>query len=180
MKRMGKNRIGLLVLLSVGLSACAANGTPGLPAAASGPYPPPGYTHRVGNAQVDLYWSCTRPEAGVLRLQGLAFNPWQSQPVRFLEFELVGVDSSERSVSAVKAEARDLQLFAGQSTPFQLDLRMAGSEARFDLYYQYRFQEGDHLRPIARLASSRPFLLAQQTMRFMVRDACSETQHRVR
>ncbi len=176
---MGKNGIGLLALLAVGLSACSANGTLQLPAAAT-PYPPPGYTHRVGNAQVDLYWRCTHPQPGLLRLDGLAFNPWGDQPVRFLEFELVGVDSGEHAVSATRAEARDFQLFTGQSTPFVLDLKTTGSEARFDLYYQYRFQEGDHLRPIARLVSNRPFLLAQQTMRFMVRDACSETQHRVR
>lgn len=179
MRRMSRSRIVPLVLLAIGMSACVADGTLQLPAAST-PYPPPGYTHLAGNAHVALYWNCTRPEPGLLRAEGLAFNPWGSQPVQFLEFELVGVDGGERTVSAGKAEARDIQLFTGQSTPFQLALKTAGSEARFDLYYQYRFQEGDHDRIVAGPFAGGRFLLAQATQRFMVRDACSEAQHRVR
>lgn len=180
MRRISKSRIVPLVLLAIGLSACAADGTLQLPAAAFTPYPPPGYTHHVGNAHVDLYWNCMRPEPGILQVAGLAFNPWGDQPILFLEFEFVGVGGNERTVSSAKTEARDLQLLTGQSTPFQLDLKTAGSEARFDLYYQYRFQEGDHNRIVAGPFAGGRFLLAQATQRFMVRDACSESQHRVR
>lgn len=178
MRGMSKNRIALLLLLAVSLSACAADGK--FPAMTSTPYPPPGYAHQAGSSHVALYWNCTQPQPGALQLAGLAFNPWSDQPVGFLELELVGVDSSERTVTAAKAEARDFQLYTNQSTPFQLDMRTAGSEVRFDLYYQYRFQDRGHDADFAGPITSGRFLLAQQTNRFMVRDACSETQHRVR
>lgn len=180
MKRMKEIRTGLLLLLGVGSSACAADGTIKLPAAAPMPYPPAGYTHTVSSSHVTLYWNCTQPEPGVQRLEGVAVNAWSAQEVRFLEFELTGVDNRERIVSEARGEARNFLLGTFQSTPFQLDLRTAGGEVRFDLYYQYRFQDRSHREMVAAQLSGRPFLLAQQTNRFMARDVCSETQHRVR
>lgn len=171
-------RAGLLLLLGMGLSACAADGTSVLSAAAPAPYPPPGYAHRVASSHMELYWNCTRPEPGVLELDGVAVNPWSSQEVRFLEFDLVGVDNYDRTVSDAKGEARDFLLRTNQSTPFNLTLRTAGNEVRFDLFYQYRFQENGG-RFIAGAPATVPRLLAQ-TQRFMARDVCSETQHRVR
>jgi len=128
---------------------------------------------------VVLYWNCARPEPGVVEISGLAFHPWNSQPVRSLELERVGVDSREHTVSEVGAEARDMQILTNQSTPFHLRLRTAGSESRLDLYYRYKFQDGGRDRMLASLAWNAPILLAQQ-VQFRVRDACSETQHRVR
>ena len=180
MRRTRKYLAAALALVGIGLSACAADGTLQLPVMTSIPYPPPGYTYHVGNAHVDLWWNCTQPEPGILQMDGVALNPWADQPVLFLEFDLVGVGRNERTVSSIKAEAPDFQLFTGQATPFRLDLRTSGSEVRFDLYYQYRFQDRGHNAIIAGPVTSLPYLLAQQTIRFMVRDACSETQHRVR
>lgn len=178
MKRTMGIRAGFLVVLGMGLSACAADGTPLFTATEPPIYPPAAYSHRVGTDPVVLYWNCARPESGVLRLEGVAQNPHSAQPVRFLELELVGVDGKERTVSHVKGEARDFLLRTNEITPFQLDLRTAGSEARFDLFYQYRFQEGDHLPVVAARLVSTSMLVAQEK-RFMARDVCSETQHRV-
>jgi hypothetical protein len=96
-------------------------------------------------------------------------------------------------VTEASAAARDLILGMMGSTPFQLALRPTGREARFDLFYQYQFQEpGDSGSasqnaalpsgaPPVRLVSSTPFLLAQAPpIRFMVWDVCSETMHRAR
>jgi hypothetical protein len=116
----------------------------------------------------------------MLRLEGVAINPGQSQPVRHLEFELVGVDARGRAVSEARDVVRDYQLFTNESTPFRLDLKKAGSEVRFDLYYEYQFQEGDHNDFISKVAWRGGTLLALQPNRFLVRDACSETSHRAR
>jgi hypothetical protein len=115
-----------------------------------------------------------------MHLDGLAFNPWSSQPVRALEFELVGVDSRGWSVSEATAEARDYQLFTNQSTPFELDLKTVGSEARFDLYFAYQFQEGDHGDFISKVAWQGPMALALQPNRSLVWNACSPTAHLAR
>jgi len=170
-------RAGLLLLLGMGLSACAADGT-WRPPAASTLYPPAVFAHRVESSHVALYWNCTRPEPGVLRLEGVAQNPWSSQAVRFLELELVGVDARERTVSEAAAAVPDFLLHTNQISPFRLDVRTVGSEVRFDLFYQYRFQENGG-RFVAGAPGSAPRILAQ-TQRFMARDVCSETQHRVR
>ncbi|MEI8190491.1 MAG: hypothetical protein WCI75_12315 [candidate division NC10 bacterium] len=67
-----------------------------------------------------------------------------------------------------------------QSSPFQLGLKTAGTEARFDLYYNYRFHTDFDMS--ARLAGppmAGPRLFAQ-TNTFMIRDACGATQHLAR
>ena len=172
-------RIAVLLVLGLALSACAADGTFKPLAGTSTPYPPSGYAHTVQTSHVVLYWNCARPEDGVLRLEGMAFNPWSDEPVRFLAFALEGVNAEERAVSSAEGEARDVQIPTNQSTPFQLDLRMAGNEARFDLFYEYRFQDRGHGSFITSLDWDGPVLFAQTT-RFYVRDACSDTQHLVR
>jgi len=178
-ERTGGFGLLLFVLAGIALSGCAADGSLMGSATQATPYPPPGYSHTAQSGHVALYWNCAQPESSVVQLTAIAFNPWSSQPVRFLELELVGVDSGGRTVSAAQAEARDIQLFTNQSTPFQLNLRATGKESRFDLYYRYRFQEDGHDRMDASLAWDGPMLFAQQ-MQFRVWDACSETQHRVR
>jgi hypothetical protein len=135
----------------------------------------------VATQQVVLYYNCSTPSPGGVHLDGLAFNPWSSQPVTELQFELVGVDARGRSVSEARTEARDLQLFTNQSTPFTLDLKTAGNEVRFDLHYAYRFDEGDHKDfRLSKAAWRGPILLAKQINWFLARDACSATAHLAR
>ncbi len=193
MKRIWRNRAGLLVLLGVGLAACAAEGGLALRTTPPTPYPPPGFAHKVSSPAVELFWNCTRPAPDTLLLEGVAFNPWSGADIRFLEFDLVGVDARGATVTEASAAARDLIFGMMGSTPFQLALRPTGSETRFDLFYQYQYQEpGDSGggqpnaalptgAPPVRLVSSTPFLLAQAPpIRFMVWDVCSETMHRAR
>jgi hypothetical protein len=162
------------VCLALSLSACAAGSTPagGPDAVAATPF-----THRVSTTHVSLVWNCTEGAGGALRMDGMAVNAWQMHPIRFLEFELVGVDARERTVSAAKGEAAAIQLFTNESTPFQLVLQRTGAEARVDLYYQYRAFEDGHSRPLASADPRIPFRVAQAVQRFFVRDACSPSQH---
>lgn len=137
--------------------------------------------HRVSNAQVVLYWNCTRPEPGVVRLDGVVYSPYFSD-VQFMEFELVGLDPQDAVVSHVTGELPDILLRTNQTSPFRLDLRTAGTEARFDLFYRYKSQgnlrsEGSFPVLLASTLWPEARLLAQATSQFMVRDACSETQH---
>lgn len=175
MKRVGDIRIVFLILLGISLSACAGQGM-GYPAAAPIPYPPPGFAHRVETPQMGLFYNCTNPEPGLLRLEGLAFNVWNMQPIRYLELALEGVDRSERAVSEAGGEGRDYQIPTGQSTPFQVDLRQMGTEVRYDLYYQYQFVDGDH-RDLISGPMVRGVHPRHSGIRFLARDACSPTQH---
>jgi hypothetical protein len=179
MKR--KIKVAFLLLLGAALSACAADGTLLQLPPPFAAYPPTGFKHTVQSSHVVLYWNCAQPETGVLRLEGAAFNPWMGAPVQYLEFELEGVDAVAGSVSESKAAARDTQIRTNQSSPFQIDLRTTGKEVRYDLYYQYRMNEGEGSSRIdASLDWDGPVLFAQQNRRFSVRDACSDTQHLAR
>ena len=172
-------RSAILPALATLLCACATGDLGAGSTRGVVPYPPPGFAHTSGSSAVVLYWNCTRGDAGVVRLEGHAFNPWSSQPIRFLEFDLVGVDERERSVSEATMEARDIQLFTNQSTPIALEVRPAGGEQRFDLYYRYRFQDGGRDNFLAGAGSTFP-ILATRLNQFRIRDACSDAQHRAR
>jgi hypothetical protein len=82
-----------------------------------------------------LYWNCTRPEPGILRVEGVAYNSWSAQAIRFLEFDLVGVDDRDREVSATSAALPAILLWTNEVSAFRLDLKTAETEIRFDLYY---------------------------------------------
>lgn len=170
----------LLVMLAMGLAACAPFEIPQQSGGQPTSYPPNVFAHRVANSDLVLFWNCERPDPNVLRLDGVAQSPWHAQPIRSLEFEVVGVDSRERLLSQTRGAARDSAISTNQISPFVMDLRTTGGEVRFDLYYQYQFVEGDQMDarlsgpPVAGLR-----LLAQSN-RSLVRDVCSETQHRAR
>ena len=131
------------------------------------------FAHRVATSELVLLWNCLQPGTGQVRLEGVAQNPWAAQPIRFLEFELVGVDAQERVTAQAAGTARDLQLFTNQTTPFQLDLKTTGTEVRFDLYYQYRFdEEFDMSAVVAGPPMVGPRLLAQ-TNTFVAHNVCA-------
>lgn len=166
--------------VTLGLAACAFLEIPMQTKEGPSPYPPDVFAHRVASSHIVLYWNCGRPEADLLRVDGVAQNPWSSQEVQFLEFELVGVNREERIVSETKGALRDILLHTNQTSPFRLDLRTVGGEARFDLYYHYRFQDSDMLEALlAGPPIVGPRLLAS-TQNSLARDVCSETQHRAR
>lgn len=163
----------LLVVVAMGVTSCTAVNTPGTGA------PPEVFMHRTANSEVVLLWNCLQPASGGLRVEGVAHSPWQAQPIRFLELQLVGVDAQNRQTAEAAGKARDIQIFTNQRSPFQLDLRTVGTEARVDLFYQYLFNAEWDTAMVAGPPMVGPRLYAQ-TRTNMVRDACSPTQHLAR
>ena len=172
--------IGMALVMS--LAGCAAMEAP--ESGSGRGLPPEALAHRVATSEVVLLWNCVEPEPGLLRVEGVAQSPWQAQPIRYLEFQLVGVDAQERTTAQTAGAARDVQLFTNQSTPFQLVLKTAGTEVRFDLYYDYRFNEGFDIGATQGVLVAGPPMagprLFAQTHTYLVRDACGATQHRAR
>jgi hypothetical protein len=155
-------RIGLLMLAGMVLSACAPQGTYGPLAGMTPVYPPAAFAHRVSTPDVDIYWNCSQPEPGLLRLNGVAKNSG-GREVRFLKLELVSMNAKDQNLLQAAAAVPDIVLYTNQQSPFQLDLPTTGAEARYDLFYEY----------------SLGVRLSTQDIRFMARDVCSESQHRV-
>jgi len=166
----------LLVGLVMTVAACAAVDTAGTQT------PLDTFAHRAANSEFVLRWNCLQPTAGTLRVEGVAHNPWQAQPIGHLELQVVGVDAEGRQTGAAAGKARDLQILTSQRSPFQLDLKTTGTEVRVDLYYQYLFNQewesGALLVAGPPMAAPRRY--AQSTNTNMVRDACSPTQHLAR
>jgi len=170
----------LVAAVMLGLAACAFLGVPLQSKEGPSPYPPDVYAHRVATSHVVLYWNCSRPATDLLRVDGVAQNPWSSQEVRFLELELVGVDGQDRIVSEAAAAVPDFLLGTNQISPFRLDLRTVGGEVRFDLYYHYRYDETDEVDILLAgppMAGPRPLASTQNSL---ARDVCSDTRHRAR
>jgi hypothetical protein len=163
----------LLVGVAMGVTACVAVNTPGTGA------PPEVFMHRTANSEVVLLWNCLQPASGGLRVEGVAHSPWQAQPIRYLELQLVGVDAQNRQTAEAAGKARDVQIFTNQRSPFQIELRTVGTEARVDLFYQYLFSYEYDTAMVAGPPMVGPRLYAQ-TRTNMVRDACSPTQHLAR
>jgi hypothetical protein len=174
MRRLRGACLGLLGIVAAG---CAAGGPPTAAMLGNIPWPPPEYRHTISTDAVRQYWNCTRPEHNVVRVDGLAANMWSSQPVWYLTWELVGIDAAGRTVSSMQVKSPAIELTTNTYTPFHIELRTSGGETRFDLYYEYQFQDQGHNLMFSALDWDGPVLLAQATQRFFVRDACSESQH---
>ncbi len=189
MRKVTSVRMGVMALLSLGLFACTAVGVGG-PTAFSLPYPPPGYAHHVHSQPLDLYWNCARPGPNVLQMDGVAVNQLGSGDVRFLKFELTGVNAQGFDVSSAKFDSPNLSISTGESQPFRIDLPTTGAETRFDLYYQFGYHHGSESHfmesfyhrgrgVLLAAAGDFPLLLVGNTEN-VVRDACSPTAHLAR
>ncbi len=177
---MGGCRSVWLSLVVLTMAGCAAGAPQTASMLGNTPWPPPGYRHTIDTGVVRQYWNCTRPEPNVLRVDGVVANVWSSQPARYLRWDLVGVDSGGRTLSSAEIKSAVAELSSNTYTTFQINLQAAGGETRFDLHYEYQFQERGHSPMVATLDWDGPVLLAQATQRFFVRDACGESQHLVR
>ncbi len=164
MRWLPKPQLWFLVVTGL-LTACSTVGTFRVPAPGPGNYPPLVFTHRVATPDVEVYWNCTRPEQGTLDVDGVVHN-FGGRDVRFVELDLVGVDARGHSVSEATTSLPIIVLHLNQTEPFHLRLRTAGSEVRFDLYYQYRSGIGSGFAAFPDGAH-----------RFYARDVCSETPH---
>jgi hypothetical protein len=170
--------LGFVAILTGVLTACAMTDMP------QGGGTLETFAHRVATSEVVLLWNCLETEPGLLRVVGEAQNPWQAQPIQYLEFDLVGVDAQERTTAQATGAARDFQIRTNQRSPFELTLKTAGTEVRFDLYYNYRFHDEREMGgTMGVLVAGPPMIsprLLAQTQTFLVRDVCGAVQHLAR
>jgi hypothetical protein len=118
----------MLVLCVVALTACGL----------AKPMPPfDSFAHRISDGTLFLYWNCSRPAPGAVRVEGWANNPDSPQPIKDLEFILYGVNAQESTVSQAKASAQAYLIQTNEPTTFAIDLKTVGAEVRYDLVYEY-------------------------------------------
>jgi hypothetical protein len=119
-----------LLFCAIGLAACGLGK----------PLPPLGsYAHQLSDGNVTLYWDCSRPEPGVVRVAGWANNPYYPQPIKDLGFTLYGENAQGSDISSAQAYAQSYTIFTMDPTPFTINLQTAGGEVQYQLFYHYYF-----------------------------------------
>jgi hypothetical protein len=80
-----------------------------------------------------------------------------------MELELAGADARDRYISDATTALSDVILQPSQISPFVIQVRPAGGEIRYDLFYRYQLDGaiGGDERP-----------------RFRALDVCTPTRHR--
>ncbi len=64
------------------------------------------FAHRISDGTAALYWNCSRPGGGLVRVEGWANNPYYPGPIKDLELILYGVNAENGTVSQPKASAQ--------------------------------------------------------------------------
>ena len=102
------------------------------------PMPPlDSFGHRITDGTLALYFNCSQPTAGAVRVDGWANNPYLPGPIKGLGFILYGVNAQNRSVSQAKADAQSYLIQTNEPSQFTIDLKTVGGEVRYDLVYEY-------------------------------------------
>jgi len=125
-----------LVLLTIGLVACG-------PARMS-TAPGREFLHRVTDGTAELRWDCTRTEAGEVRIEGVANNPFFPQPIKDFQVQVFEVGANDVSVLRASASAHDVLIQTNSRSPFEVAFKPAGRAARYDFVYVYRIEESKH------------------------------------
>jgi hypothetical protein len=95
------------------------------------------YAHQVTDGTVALYWNCSRPSPGVVRVRGVANNPWMMAPLQDLELRLYGVSAQGYTMARASALAKDYWIQPNAPSPFTIDIQTEGIAVKFDLAYSY-------------------------------------------
>ena len=95
------------------------------------------FSNRATRGPVYMYWNCSRPEGGLLQIDGVAVQPGFPSPVRDLKLRVEGLDARGAVVSKGEAAANDYVMHQMEQNPFRVTVRTVGTESRFDLTYTY-------------------------------------------
>ena len=95
------------------------------------------FQHRVTDGTVALYWNCSRPATGMVRVEGVANNPYYPTPIQDLEFRLYGVTAQGSNISRARGSAQDFLIEMNAPSSFTIGLKILGEEVRYDLVYSY-------------------------------------------
>lgn len=106
------------------------------------------YAHRVSDDTVTLYWNCNRPGPGLVRVEGVANNPFYVQPIEDMELRVYGVNAQGANVSRARGSTQDYLIETNSPSPFSIVLKTKGGEVRYDLVYSYMTEAGGARREV--------------------------------
>jgi hypothetical protein len=127
-------------------------------------YQPSVFAHRMVSQDVEMFWSCSRPQPSLIRVDGIAKNIGSGE-VHLLGMELHDVDRlTERMLQSAEGVS-DLILHPDLFSPFEMELQPASANGWVDLLYTYR------------IISSGSIKTTTTDKQLLTHDMCTATQH---
>ena len=100
-----------LAVFAVALGACGLGK----------PLPPlDSYAHQINGGNVALYWNCSCPKPGIVRVAGWANNLYYPMPIKDLGFTLYGENAQGSDLSSAQAYAKSYTIFMMDPSPLAL------------------------------------------------------------
>ena len=127
-------------------------------------YTPSAFAHRLVSQDVEIYWSCSRPQPTLLRVDGIAKNIGKGE-VRLLQMELHDVDRQTGVILQSGTAVPDISLHPDNFSPVQVELQPPTANGQVDMLYTYRITSIGILKT------------TNMNKEHTARDVCSAEQH---
>jgi hypothetical protein len=95
------------------------------------------YAHQVTDGTVALYWNCTRPSPGIVRIEGVANNPWVMSPLQDLLLRFYGYSAQGATLVRASTMPKEYWIQPNAPSPFTVNLETKEAVAKVDLAYSY-------------------------------------------
>lgn len=99
------------------------------------------YQHYEDAVQVEFYWNCSRPDSRTLAIRGVAAYKPSGARIFNPTFTLTGLDRAGKVTSKAAGTTRVPVIGFTDYVPWEVVLPLQGSEATFDLEYEYQFRD---------------------------------------
>jgi hypothetical protein len=120
--------LGVALGLVVSLIACAGQQTW---------TPQVNYAYEVDDGVLYIRWNCFAEPPGLV-MRGFVNNPMSMNPLKDTTLWLSGINAQGATISSTQDNAIPFMLETMNRTPFEMKLKTTGTEARFDMWYQYQ------------------------------------------
>lgn len=135
MQTIIRARFGPGAIMAALLSACAPAHytpmpTPSVP-------PPASFAHRAASQDVELFWNCSQPQPRAMKLAGAARNIGQRE-VRSVDLTVQSLRGGDTPLLQSAVALPETILYAGEPSPFQIDLPLETTPSRIDVLAVYR------------------------------------------
>ncbi|MFQ5656644.1 MAG: hypothetical protein ACE5G5_03825 [Candidatus Methylomirabilales bacterium] len=106
-------------------------------------YPNPvAYPYHYGDSFIDLFYRCTRPQAGGVLVEGYGVSSMNANvPVLNFEVKLTARSAHDRRLARKWTFGDDLDASPFDPVPFEVSVPVSSEAARYDLYYDFQYPD---------------------------------------
>ena len=162
------------VILVLVLAGCATQESPFTFTQPADLYRPAEYPYYFDAVQADLYWRCTTPEGGGVRVEGYALSDLRSNlPIYDFQVRLFARDAKGEILADRWTYGDLISASRYEPIPFAISVPATGEGVHYDLFYWFQYPSGNGGR-----GSERPeIVLARATLlpvSWTIEDVCDD------